>query len=50
LNHPNIETAFEFYSQSGVGFLVMELIRRQPSAMSTQSLGMKASPSLPQLA
>src|ERR1700674_4606211 len=26
LNHPNIETVFEFNSQDGVDFLVMELI------------------------
>src|SRR3984885_11058105 len=27
LNHPNIETVFEFGSQDGVDFLAMELIR-----------------------
>jgi len=48
LNHPNTETASAFYFKSGVGFFVMELIRRQPRAMSTQSLQTKAAPSLPQ--
>jgi serine/threonine protein kinase len=30
LNHPNIETVFEFNTQNGVDFLVMELIEGQP--------------------
>jgi serine/threonine protein kinase/tetratricopeptide (TPR) repeat protein/TolB-like protein len=30
LNHPNIETIFEFSSQDGMDFLAMELIRGEP--------------------
>ncbi|HEV2491023.1 MAG TPA: protein kinase [Candidatus Acidoferrales bacterium] len=30
LNHPNVETVFEFNSQDGVDFLVLELIPGQP--------------------
>lgn len=30
LNHPNVETVFEFNSQGGVDFLVLELIPGQP--------------------
>ena len=33
LNHPNIETIFEFSSQDGVDFLVIELIPGQPLSL-----------------